>query len=190
MRAALVALLMLVAAPPAAARDVDGVQVPDQLSVTGEKKPLTLNLNGAGLRKKYMLKVYVGALYTVQPVTKADQVLDATTPRVMRLHFVREVSAAKQADGWKDGLADNHSKFEMKAFQTRLTQFNAMMLDVKENDVLRIDFLPKGVTRVTINDKPRGSVEGGDFQRALLRIWLGAKPADSDLKQALLAGKK
>lgn len=188
MRAALVALLMLVAAPPAAARDVDGVQVPDQLSVTGEKKPLTLN--GAGFRKKYMLKVYVGALYTVQPITRAEQILDATTPRVMRLHFVREVSAAKQADGWRDGLADNHSKFEMKAFQTRLTQFNAMMLDVKENDVLRIDFLPKGVTRVTINDKPRGSVEGGDFQRALLRIWLGAKPADSDLKKALLAGKK
>jgi hypothetical protein len=49
--------------------------------------------------------------------------------------------------------------------------------------------LPRGDTRVWINDAQRGTVQGADFQRALLRVWLGNKPADTDLKQALLGAK-
>jgi hypothetical protein len=34
-----------------------------------------------------------------------------------------------------------------------------------------------------------GTVEGNDFNRALLKIWLGSKPADGGLKKAWLGGK-
>lgn len=185
--AAFAALFLLLAAPPAPARELDGIQVPDTLALKGAKQPLVLN--GAGYRTRLFVKVYVGALYAVHPIHRVDTLLDATTPRVMRLQFVREVSADKLAAGWRDGFAANHNSFEMQALNGRLSQFNALFRDVKPNDVIRLDLLPRGETRVWINDAQRGSVDGVDFQRALLKVWLGEKPADADLKQALLGGK-
>ena len=44
-------------------------------------------------------------------------------------------------------------------------------------------------TQVVIQDKPAGKpIAGPDFYRALLRIWLGDKPVQDDLKRALLGG--
>jgi long-chain acyl-CoA synthetase len=34
----------------------------------------------------------------------------------------------------------------------------------------------------------RGTIPGEEFNRALLRIWLGNQPADASLKKAMLGG--
>jgi len=40
-----------------------------------------------------------------------------------------------------------------------------------------------------VDGKPAGApIQGEDFYRALLRIWLGERPVQEDLKQALLGG--
>lgn len=179
--------LLLFIALPVPARMLEGMNLPETLTLPGEKQPLVLN--GAGLRTKYMFKIYVGALYTAQAVTQAERVLDATTPRVMRMQFLRELRADQMATGWKDGFAANQSDEAMKALATRLAQFNQLMHDVKMNDVLQINLKPNGDTEVWLNDQQRGSVPGADFQRALLEVWLGRSPADKDLKAALLGAK-
>ena len=183
--AALVLVLMISA--PVMARDVDGVNIPDSYSLKGEKKPLVLN--GAGYRKKFFIKVYVGALYLAQPLNRADRILDADLPRVMLLHFVRDVSANQLADGWREGFANNQSSFDIQGLRSRLGEFSSMMRDVKAGDSLRLELLPRGDTRVWFNDNLRGTIGGVDFQRALLAVWLGKNPADGDLKRALIGGK-
>ena len=50
---------LFLAARPALARELAGVSLPDTLSA-GDK---ALKLNGLGLRKKAIFKVYVGGLY-------------------------------------------------------------------------------------------------------------------------------
>jgi len=185
-RLAALVLVLLISAP-AMARDVDGVTIPDSYSLAGEKKPLVLN--GAGYRKKFFVKVYVGALYLAQPVNRADRILDADMPRVMLLHFVRHVSASQLTDAWREGFVANQSTFDIQGLRSRLGDFNKMMRDVKAGDSLRLELLPRGDTRVWINNDLRGTVGGIDFQRALLSVWLGAKPADGDLKRALIGGK-
>lgn len=186
--AAAAVFLTLVVAVPASARDLDGVNVPDTLTVPGEKKPLLLN--GAGFRKRLLVKVYAGALYSVHPLTTPERALNATTPRVMRLQFLRAIDGETLANAWKDGFAANHGNFELQGLRTRLAQFNTYMPNVKENDVLRIDLLPRGITQVSINDTRRGTIEGADFQHALLKVWIGAKPVDGSLKKAVLSGWK
>jgi hypothetical protein len=183
--AALVLLLLMSA--PVVARDVDGINIPDSYKLADEKTPLVLN--GAGYRKKFFVKVYVGALYLPQPLNRADRILNADMPRVMLLHFVRGVSANQLADGWREGFANNQSTFDIQGLHARLGRFNTMMRDVKAGDSLRLELLARGDTRVWINNDLRGTVGGVDFQRALLSVWLGAEPADSSLKRALLGGK-
>lgn len=179
--------LLLLTAPAAPARTLAGVSIPETVTLAGERQPLALN--GAGVRSKYMFKIYVGALYTTQPVTQPERVLDASTPRVMRMQFLRELRADQLATGWKDGFAANQSGEAMKALAARLAQFNQLMRDVKMNDVLQINLRPNGDTEVLLNDRLRGTVPGADFQRALLEVWLGRSPADKDLKAALLTGR-
>jgi hypothetical protein len=42
---------------------------------------------------------------------------------------------------------------------------------------------------VLIQGKPTGKpIAGQDFYRALLRVWLGDKPVQDDLKKSLLGG--
>jgi hypothetical protein len=44
-------------------------------------------------------------------------------------------------------------------------------------------------TQVVIQGKPAGKpIAGEDFYRALLRIWVGDRPVQDDLKKALLGG--
>ena len=57
----------------------------------------------------------------------------------------------------------------------------------REGDTIAIDFLADGVT-VGVNGETRGKVAGPGFAKALLKVWLGEKPADASLKKALLGG--
>jgi len=180
--------LFLFAATPALARDLDGVNIPDSVSLMGEKNPLVLN--GAGYRKKFFIKVYIGALYLAQPANQAKAILDTNTPRVMRMHFLRDVGQDQFATAWNDGIAPNHSASEMQALRARIDKLNTLIGSVRRGDVLRIEMPAGGETGIWINDKLRGSINGADFQKALLTAWLGEKPADTNLKQAVLGGKE
>jgi len=183
--AALTALLLV--SVPALARDLDGVKIPDSLVVTGESRPLVLN--GAGYRKKFFIKVYIGALYLAQPANQAKAVLDAGSPRIMRMHFLRDVGQGKLAAAWNDGIAANHTVAETQALHARIDQLNTLIGSVRDKDVLRIEMRPRGETGIWMNNKLRGSINGTDFQNALLKTWLGEKPADANLKKAVLGGK-
>ena len=173
---------------PATARDVDGIAIPDSVTLAGEAQPLVLN--GAGYRKKFFIKVYIGALYLAQPTSQAEVVLDASMPRVMRLHFLRDVAQDQFATAWNDGLTPNHTPAEMDALRMRLNQLNTLIGNLRQKDVLRIEMRPSGQTEVWVNDLERGIIKGVDFQNALLKAWVGAKPADVQLKQAVLGGKE
>lgn len=184
----LAVVLGLAMAFPALARDLDGVNIPDTLTLAGETQPLVLN--GAGYRKKFFIKVYIGALYLAQPATKVEAVLDASTPRAMRLHFLRDVSQEQFTNAWNDGLTPNHTPAEMSALRARLDQLNTLIGNLRAKDVLRIEMRPNGQTEIRVNDLERGTIKGVDFQNALLKAWVGAKPADAQLKQAVLGGKE
>jgi hypothetical protein len=55
-----------------------------------------------------------------------------------------------------------------------------------KGDVITLDYIPDDSTTVRINGTEKGKVPGADFNRALLEVWLGEEPVDSDLKRALL----
>ena len=178
-------LVLTLAVPPAFAVSIEGVNVPD--SITVADAPLVLN--GAGVRKRFFVKVYVGALYLPAKQTTTAGVLAANGPKSVRLHFLyKELEAKKLTDAWTDGFKNNNSDAEFKALGARLDQFNGFFRSVKQGETIFVDLLPSGDTKVTIKGEARGMVSGADFQRALLKVWLGDKPADADLKRGMLGG--
>ena len=181
-RAALIAALMAV--PGLHAAEVAGVKVADSIKVGNNE----LVLNGAGLRSKLFIKVYVGALYVGQKAATPAAIYDSATPRRMVLRLLRDLDADSLHSALDEGLRNNHSPAELSDMKAQADQLGGIMKamgKVHEGDTVSIDFSAEGVV-VSQNGEVRGKVAGANFAKALLKVWLGDKPADASLKKALL----
>jgi len=177
-------LVALLAAPGLYAAEVAGVKIDEHLKVGSNE----LVLNGAGLRSKLFIKVYVGALYVSQKATTSAALLDAASPRRMSLRLLRDLDADTLYGALRDGLKDNNSEAELVALKTPTEQFAELMKKIgnaRSGDTVAIDFTPDGVG-VSLNGEARGKVVSTTFGRALLKVWLGENPVDASLKKALL----
>jgi len=95
--------IALLAAAPAGGREVSGVEVPGSYAVGGE----SLELNGAGLRKKFIFKVYVGALYLKERSSDAASILAADAPWAVRMTFLRDVTRSQLMGAFREGFENN-----------------------------------------------------------------------------------
>jgi len=172
-------------AVPAYAMQVAGVDVPEQIELQGMEKPL--RLNGAGIRKKLFIDIYVAALYLPELHRRAETLLRRPPPNRVLMHVVyNNVSKAKMDSAWEAGFSANLTSEDYQRLQARLQQFMAMFKDLERDDQVWLDYLPEEGTRVSINGEMRGVIQGQDFNAALLSVWLGQEPVTRALKKALL----
>jgi hypothetical protein len=173
------------------ALEIENVKVSDQASLGGSAPPLVLN--GAGVRHKLaFLKIYVGALYLPAKKTSTEEVLRDPGPKRVALHvLVDELTAKELTASLNNALAANHIPAELALIESRIQDLNRMMGSlgaVRKGGVVLVDYLPGVGTRVTVNGEEKITIRGEDFYRALLRIWIGAKPVDGRLRDAMLGG--
>ncbi len=181
-QAALIATLL--AAPGLHAAEVAGVKIDDKIRVGGSE----LVLNGAGVRSKLFIKVYVGALYVGQKSAVPTAIYDSTAPRRMALRMLRDVDAESLHSALDEGLKNNHTPPELAEIKAPSEQLAGIMKGIgkaREGDTIAIDFTTDGVL-VSLNGESRGKVIAPTLAKALLKVWLGEKPADASLKKALL----
>jgi len=169
----------------AQAKKLAAIEVAEQISLYGQQ----LKLNGAGIRTKFIFDIYVAAFYTSGSVKNVAD-LDMQKPMRMAMHFVYdEVSKEKLVDAWNDGFEDNLNSAQFSELKAKITKFNALFETARAGDVINLDFSPLSGTTIYINKKNKGTIEGAEFYRALLLIWLGEDPVGDDLKDALLGSE-
>ena len=170
----------------ASAVEVAGVKFDDKTRVGHSE----LVVNGAGLRKKAVFKVYALALYLPEKRGDAEAVLAARGSKRISIGLLRDLSAQQFVEALQEGVANNHTEAERAALQDRLKQFSDTLLaagEPKTGTSVVIDWLPESGTRLTVDGQVKGrEIAGEDFYKALLKVWLGNKPVQEDLKQALL----
>jgi long-chain acyl-CoA synthetase len=182
---ALALTLAALAADVASAAEVGGVKLDDRVSVGGRQ----LALNGAGVRAKLLVKIYVVSLYLPQPAKDPREVF-ARTPRRIQMNMLLDAPSEEIAKAILDTMADNNSAAQLAAVKAQTDQLVSLIRRfkaVKNKDVITLDFV-NGETRLGWNGRARGSIAGEAFNQALTKIWLGEKPVQADLKQALLGG--
>lgn len=187
----IITLTLLPLVAPAA--EFEGVKVPDSARITDGGAELLLN--GTGLRSRFMFRVYVGALYLEKSLAKksvaANTIINDAGAKRIALHMLRELPADQFTDALEDGLKNNNAAEELPKLEARVKQLRAVFDAVKiakVGDVIVIDFLPGAGARITINGAVKTTIVGEDSNRALLRIWLGDKATDNDLKKGMLGG--
>ncbi len=182
--------------PAIFAADSDFVTVSDtKFATTTKVNGTDLVLNGAGLRTKFLVKVYTLGLYVPQKSNSAKSLVQVSTPEMIEIHMLRTISADTFADALNEGLAANNSKDALAKLKPQIDQLEATMKGAgktKENDVIRLSYIPGSGTQVLLNGTKLGDSIGGgaDFYSALLKIWLGDNPIDKSLKDSIVGSSK
>lgn len=173
------------ATPAAASATRDGVTLPATTTAEGH----TLVLNGLGLRKKAIFKVYVAGLYLPARSADAAAILAADQPRRIVLQFLRGVSQDQMCDAMYDGLEKNtpdHTP-ELKA---KFDDFCSMMVKIEKGEQFVFTYLPGTGTAIEAKGERKGVIEGKDFADALFASWLGPKPGPGEGTKKDLLGAR
>ena len=186
-RALVLAALLFAATAPLYGAELDGVMLEDRVQVDGQ----ALQLNGMALRTRYFFKVYVAGLYLPERVNTAQAVFDAKGAKRIVLVMMRDATADQFCESIEAGLRANHTDEELARVHAQTDALMTMIraaVEARKGTRIVLDYAPSaGATTLFIDGvAPGPPMPGEEFYRALLRIWLGERPAQEDLKRMLL----
>lgn len=175
---------------PAWALDVAGV------SYAAHKRSgaSTLVLNGAGVRKLANVDLYTAALYLQNKHATPGAVLADKGAKQLTVTLLRDVTGREMADLLSRGLVDNSSNDALAGLMPEIMGLGTLIAErgqLKSGDSFQIDWSATAGTTITVRQQGEKapSVEvfaKPDLIGAMMRIWLGERPADTTLKSALL----
>ncbi len=174
----------------AVAAEIAGVNVKETQKLAGKE----LVLNGYGIRHKFIVKAYVTALYLPSKKTSTEEIFKMDGPRRIQLTMLRDISADDFGGAFMAGINGNLDRNDKAKIVGQISKFGemfALLPGIKKGDVLDLDWIPGTGTVCMYNGKQIGETTTDLlFYNAIMKIWLGEKPADKGLKPRLLNGGK
>jgi len=196
MRAFIVAALVAAGSLGGATAWADTVEVANvkyetAVDLAGQK----LQLNGAGIRYKFVIKVYTAGLYLTHKAGTTAEVLAAPGPKRIHISMLRDLDGNELGKLFTKGIEANVTREEFaKSINgvLKLSEIFASRKQLNSGDSFSVDYIPGVGSTLLLNGKSvmPEPIKEPEFFSALLRIWLGDKPVDDNLKDALLGGKK
>lgn len=141
------------------------------------------------MREKIVFDLYAGGLYLQSKTTDAKKVISADETMAMKLHIVSGlVSSKKMTSAVDDGFQASMNG-DVSSLSDKIETFKGFFSDeIVKGNIFDITYIKGRGSVVYKNGKEIGVIEGMVFKKALFGIWLGANPADDDLKEAMLKG--
>ena len=176
-------ILGLALMPAVQAKDVNDIEVADSIQVADK----TLTLNGAGVRSKFFLDLYVGALYLSAKSSDADTVIAADEAMTIRLYITSSViDGEKMSSATLDGFVKSTGG-NLAPIQKEVDSLISAFRDaVEEKDVFDLQYVPSQGVSVIRNGEVKVVIPGLAFKQALFGIWLSEDPVQDDLKEDML----
>lgn len=166
-----------------AQKEISGVTPAATIEVGGQK----LIFNGAGLREKFFLDLYVGALYVTEKSTDGAALSNSDKSMAITLDIVSGlITSEKMITAINEGF-ENSTNGNTKPLEAKIAEFKSTFNEnIETGDHFVIAYVQNSGVEISKNGKKVKTIEGLDFKKALFGIWLGKKPADEDLKEGML----
>lgn len=163
---------------------VSGVFVDNK--ITFENKELVLN--GAGIREKMWIELYVGSLYVPYRVKNEKELYEIKDSFLMRIDIVSpRITSDVLIEAIEAGF-ENSTKGKTKEIRDKIEYLKGFFKEeiiVGNTFILYYDPVEKATT-IYKNDLNLGSIEGDDFKQYFFGIWFCDKPASKKLKEKML----
>jgi chalcone isomerase-like protein len=187
-----IALLVVPAIASAVVEPKSGTEYPDEITVGDGAQSVKLVATGVGLREKTFLKVdvYTIVSYIQENAELGDEaamgIVSLNGPKRLQLDLRRGFSRDKLIAAFIEGIEANYDDLtgiaaDMETFQGYFTR------DAEENDKIIFHFCPAVGLTTELNGEEVGVIENVEFAQALWTVWFGEKPANKNLKKALMA---
>ncbi len=180
------------AAPQAAAAGpsvtVEGVPFEREIQLGGS----TLKLNGAGVRTRFVFKVYAAALYMPVPSATSTDVYVSKGPKRLKVSFLREIDSTTLGKTMSQVMSDNLPREQFGKCIPGIVKLGELFAEKKKmtaGEMFTVDELPGKGTVISINGKLAAEISEPEFFTCLMHNYFGDRPADANLKTALLGGK-
>ncbi len=175
--------LCLALTPFSQAKMVNDVEVADNIQVADK----TLTLNGTGVRSKFFLNLYVGALYLNQLSDDGEALVAADEAMTIRLHITSSlIDGEKMSEATLDGFVKS-TNGDLTPIQKEVEMLISAFRDaVEDGDVFDLQYVPAEGVSVIRNGEVKVVVPGLAFKKALFGIWLSEDPVQDDLKEGML----
>jgi hypothetical protein len=178
------------AAPAWATRSIttEGLTFAGDITLAGTP----LQLNGVGWRAVAWLRGYAAALYLPRKASSEAEVLAQPGAKRLQMRMTLEVDAEEFVKAFDKGVQRNTPAADAAKLGERAERFRAVvrgLVKLRKQDVIDLDFLPERGLLLSRNGKPAAApIPGEDLYAALLRCFIGVKPADAEMKIGLLGG--
>ncbi|GKT18805.1 chalcone isomerase family protein [Acidovorax sp. SUPP2522] len=184
--AALAGLLVTMGAASAQVVTVADVKYCTALQLQGSP----LLLNGAGIRYKAVFKVYTAGLYLERKAGTPQEVAALRGPKRLSITMLRDIESAELGKLFSRGMEDNMDKASFSRLVPgvlRMSEIFSQHKKLSAGDTFTVDWLPGTGTVISVKGVAQGEpFREPEFFDALMGIWLGERPADWKLKDALL----
>lgn len=150
-----------------------------------------LYLNGAAVRSKFFIQTYIISFYTEKSITSMQEAVYSTIARSLRMQIITPLATSKAVseniqNGMKESLGNvyNNQKELIEDLRYVIETSNVQHKDVidifyAENVGLK---LYKNETEIYHNQ------DGKLFAETIFGMYVGDKPKDKKIKEALLKG--
>lgn len=166
-----------------AQKEISGVTPAKSIEISDKQ----LEFNGAGLREKLFLDLYVGSLYVTTKSSNATTIMNADESMAITLDIVSGlISSEKMISAINEGF-ENSLEGKVAPMKEKIESFkNAFKDEIVKGDHFVIAYIKGNGTEIHKNGKKIKSIEGLEFKKALFGIWFCNEPADEDLKEGML----
>ncbi|OHX64501.1 chalcone isomerase family protein [Flammeovirga pacifica] len=159
---------------------VSNITLQQYINIEGRK----MELNGAGVRTKYLFPVYVSSLYLQDKSSNPNEVLYNIDHKIVQVDIISSLITKEQ---FKESVKEGLEYFrESSDIDHEIDMFLSV---IKDEVVLgdKFQFVAEdSVCKIFKNNKELIVIDGKKFQKALFSIWLGNKPIDDNLKDEML----
>lgn len=164
-----------------------GLELPTKINVNN----VDLFLNGAAIRSKFFIQTYIISLYAAQSITDEKVAIESYIERSLRMQIITPLATSKAVseniqNGMKDGLGNLYYQQEdlvedlRKVIETSGVQYK---------DTIDIYYTKKSELKLFKNDEEIYHNKNGKlFAETIFSMYVGKKPKDNKIKQALLKG--
>lgn len=197
-RVLFVLVAFLVSSTCVSALEIGGVTLPDTMK-GGDSNLL---LNGAGIRRKFGLKVYAVGLYLKAKNSNSAAVVNADEPMGLQCKFRMAIPPSKVDEVFYESFAESMKIPKASDYGPKTTygsiskEVVTFMGYVDKREVTKTDtwiftYIPGKGTEIKINDGKKdnlfGVIKGLEFKKALFGIWIAEHaPVGGSLRDELL----
>ncbi len=156
-----------------------------------------LQLNGAGVRQQSAQAMYAAALYLEKKQSLPEAAIQDAGAKRLKVTMLRDVNAREMSDLLANGLKSNSSDAELLGLVAEVFALSTLIAETRSlraGDSFHIDWSRAAGTSIQVQQKGQAKpavkvFPNANLMPAMLRIWLGERPADPTLKSALLGAR-